>query len=304
MSYRVQFDHSPVYELIVSFMIYSRRKWTRNLDIGSSWLKYVDESVSPKFRTDAGKFDEITFEYLYLLIYLSPKKGGIAEFLEWLGEQTPGRLFELLSPQAPGPLPSDLGDTMQEAVRMLKKWDEAYFGRVDRGWLETAKADAVRRQAEAQTAAEPTKLVEVATGGVVMEPDDRLKEMVLAPTVHFRPLNSYAIFKTLGMILYPVDPPADENNPPVQLMRLTRALADESRIRILRFLAPSPRSFTEVVSHTGLSKGTVHHHMMALRAAGLIRTHINNGQLHQERFSIRPDGVSECTGYLREYIGY
>lgn len=303
MSYRVHFDHSPVYELILSFMIYSRRKWTRNLDIGSSWLKYIDDSVSPKYRTDAGKYGEETFEYLYLLTHLSPKKSGVTEFLGWLGELSPGMLYELLSPQANGSLPNDLGDTMKEVVRLLTKWNDVYFNRVDPRWLTVAANDAARRQEDVERT-NSMKLVEVATGGVILEPDERLTDIVLAPVLHFRPLNSYAIYNTLGLILYPVDPPADEDDPPVQLMRLTRALADESRIRILRFLAPSTRSFTEVVTHTGLSKGTVHHHMMALRAAGLIRTHINNEQPNQERFSIRPDGVSECTQFLREYIGY
>ncbi|WP_274364409.1 ArsR/SmtB family transcription factor [Paenibacillus thermotolerans] len=302
MSFRVHFDHSPVYELILSFMIYSRRKWTRNLDIGSAWLKKVDEAASPKFRTDSGKFGEDTFEYLFLLTYVSPNSKEIPEFLQWLGAQSPGRLYELLSQQTAGSLPSDLGDTMQEAGRLLSTWNDIYFNGVNREWLAIARNDAAQRQA-VQSVSDPLKLIEAATGGVVLEAEG-LIDIVLAPVVHFRPLNTYALYKTLGIILYPVDPPEHGDNPPVQLMRVTRALSDESRIRILRYLAPSPRSFTEVVAHTKLSKGTVHHHMMALRAAGLIRTHINRGQQSHERFSIRPDGVSEFTAFLREYAGF
>jgi DNA-binding transcriptional ArsR family regulator len=305
MAYRVHFDPSPVYELILSFMIYSRRKWTRNLEIGSSWLKRVDDSVPPKFRTDAGRFDEQSFDYLFLLTFLSPCKSNIAEFLNWLDTQSPGRLYELTSPQSVDAMPNDMGERMQEAVRMLSRWNDIYFSQIDPLWLEVAKEDAKRRREEAEggkLAAE--SIVEVATGGIVLEADQQLQDVVLAPAVHFRPLNTYAIYKTLGLILYPVDPPADADGPPPQLMRMTRALADESRIRILRFLAPAARSFTEVVAHTGLSKGTVHHHLVGLRAAGLIRTHINGEQQNQERFSIRPDGVSECTEFLRGYIGY
>lgn len=302
MSFRVHFDHSPVYELILSFMIYSRRKWTRNLDIGNAWLKTVDETASPKFRTDSGKFGEDTFDYLFLLTYLSPDNKEIPKFLQWLEAQSPGQLYELLSSQTAGSLPSDLGETMEEAGRLLSLWNEMYFSRVDRQWLEIAGSDAAQRQAS-HSVSDPMKLIEAATGGVVPEADGLL-DIVLAPVVHFRPLNTYALYKTLGIILYPVDPPEPGDNPPVQLMRVTRALSDESRIRILRYLAPAPRSFTEVVAHTKLSKGTIHHHMMALRAAGLIRTHINRGQQSHERFSIRPDGVSEFTALLRDYVGY
>jgi DNA-binding transcriptional ArsR family regulator len=94
----------------------------------------------------------------------------------------------------------------------------------------------------------------------------------------------------------------DENSPPVELMRMTRALADPSRVQLLKLITQAPKSFTEVVNISNLSKGTVHHHMMMLRAAGLIHIHIH---IHgnQERFSYRREGILDLKGFLEFYLG-
>ncbi|MCI3927656.1 winged helix-turn-helix domain-containing protein [Paenibacillus sp. TRM 82003] len=300
MTYRIQFDYSPVYELLLSFMIYSRRKWTRNLDIGNAWLKQVDDSVGAQRRIDVADWNEATFDRLFLLAHLCPSKATITDFLDWLSDLSPGQLYELLSPQSIGSLPSDLGEDTERSVSYLKTWNEQYFSKLDPAWDEAARADLAARLEDRE--GDPLTRLEQATGGVVLEPNGHIQDMVLVPALHFRPLNMYAIYRTLGIILYPVDPPSDPDAPPATLLRATRALSDESRLRILRFLAPETRSFTEVVAYTGLSKGTVHHHMMALRAAGLIRTHLMGDYGSQERFSIRLDGVDESTEALRQYM--
>ncbi|WP_309121997.1 winged helix-turn-helix domain-containing protein [Paenibacillus sp.] len=302
MTYRVQFDYSPVYELLLSFMIYSRRKWTRNLDIGNAWLKETDDLFGPKRKAASGACSEDTFDRLFLLAYVCPNKEDVHSFLDWLSDQSPGQLYELLSPQALGSLPSDLGEDIERAVTLLRAWNELYFDDflVQTGWDGLARASLAEK--EAAVAPDAVSQVELTTGGLVLEPNDRIRTIVLIPGQHFRPLNLTATYRSLVIILYPVDPPAAPDAPPTMVLRATRAMSDDSRLRILRFLAPSPRSFTEVVAYTGLSKGTVHHHMMALRAAGLIRTHFVGEQYSQERFSIRLDGVEECTNALRAYM--
>jgi len=302
MAYRVLFEHSPAYELLLSFMIFSRRKWTRNLDIGTAWLKDADDAFGSRRKLDGASFNEETFDRLFLLAHVSPPsaKASADAFLDWLIDLSPGQLYELLSPQTLGSLPSDLGQDTERLVSFLRSWNQAYFAKLDPSWEAAARADLETRLAEAST--DPITRVELATGGLVFEPNARMEQVVLVPALHFRPLNLYSIYRNLAIILYPIDPPADPDAPPTMLLRATRALSDESRLRILRYLAQSPRSFTEVVAQTGLSKGTVHHHLMALRAAGLIRTHLTGGQYNQERFSIRLDGVEECTELIRGFM--
>jgi len=85
--------------------------------------------------------------------------------------------------------------------------------------------------------------------GIDMQIDQQEPQTVLlVPQYHYRPWNLYALFAELKVYEYPVDAlPTAPEDPPPALLRLTRALADENRLRILRFLAGGRRSFTEVV---------------------------------------------------------
>ena len=72
-------------------------------------------------------------------------------------------------------------------------------------------------------------------------------------------------------------------------MRLTHALSDESRLRMLRFVADGPCTLTEVARFIGLSQPTVHHHLVQLRAAGLVRVHF--AVSGPSRYSLRPHAL-------------
>ncbi len=52
-----------------------------------------------------------------------------------------------------------------------------------------------------------------------------------------------------------------------------RALADPSRLELLRLVAaqPGPVTLRAVADHVALSQGTVSHHLRVLREAGLLR---------------------------------
>ena len=82
-------------------------------------------------------------------------------------------------------------------------------------------------------------------------------------------------------------------------------MSDESRLRILRFLAREPRTFTTLVELTGLSKSTVNHHMMTLRAAGLVRV-IETGDPgkghHRATYELRPHALDDLSARLRAYL--
>lgn len=63
--------------------------------------------------------------------------------------------------------------------------------------------------------------------------------------------------------------------PPEELRELRafhKALADVSRLRIVRRLARSPATVTELIEHVGLSQPLVSWHLRVLRQSGLIET--------------------------------
>jgi DNA-binding transcriptional ArsR family regulator len=65
-----------------------------------------------------------------------------------------------------------------------------------------------------------------------------------------------------------VDAPEDLRD----LRAFHKALADVNRLRIVRRLAESEATVTELIAHVGLSQPLVSHHLKRLRDAGLVGT--------------------------------
>jgi len=80
------------------------------------------------------------------------------------------------------------------------------------------------------------------------------------------------------------------------------ALSDESRLRILRFLASGSRDFTEIVRFSGLAKSTVHHHLVILRAAGLVRVLVRHSGDSAETYELRPYAIDTLGEQLRAFL--
>jgi DNA-binding transcriptional ArsR family regulator len=94
--------------------------------------------------------------------------------------------------------------------------------------------------------------------------------------------------------------PASPWQPHPSLSRLLSSLADANRLSMLKFIGKQERSFTELVQHSGLAKSTVHHHLVALRASGLIRV-TAEGTSHVT-YSLREEALDQLTVRLRDYL--
>lgn len=162
-----------------------------------------------------------------------------------------------------------------------------------------AEAD-YRRESVAGVA--PVAAIDAATTGLVVE-SEMLDEVLLVPQYHYRPLNRHAKWGPVLVCLYPVaSPSSGPGQPTTDLMRLTRALGDENRLRILHYLAGDPpRSFTEVQRFIGLAKNTVHHHLTTLRAAGLVRIHLT-GECGSDRYTARRATLGEIGPRLQGFL--
>lgn len=84
MAYDVKVDHSLVYELISSFMIYTTQKWVNNLDVGLEWIAEVDTRLTPEERhqfVEAAKYPFTDYDVLY--VWALERKGAtdIPQFL-------------------------------------------------------------------------------------------------------------------------------------------------------------------------------------------------------------------------------
>jgi DNA-binding transcriptional ArsR family regulator len=304
-TYRVEVDWAPAYELLISLKAYVSRPEQKILELGVGWARGVRRQLEPELAADLASTDALVDVHVPdLLVRQCPGTRDVAGYLHWLGALPVGELYERLAPyvlEGRAPLPRDLGAVRDRYVRLLEAWDEQYFRLVDPAILSGLAADAAAKQALVGTMA-PEALVETATYGVHYMPQLGPELVVLVPQHHYRPWNVFQDYQGLRVIQYPADAlPAVPGEPPPGLLRLTRALSDESRLRIVRFLATGPRSFTDVVQFMGLAKSTVHHHMVVLRAAGLVRVH-DSGEKATTSYSLRPGAVDQLRDMLHAYL--
>jgi DNA-binding transcriptional ArsR family regulator len=304
----LEVEWAPAYELLISlgaFVFFSKHAL---LELGQPWVAQVRAALPGEFVAGLTRKSVVTAlkqhgDLLYVLIRACPRGRDVRGFLEWLSDLTPGAAYEAvvhrLEESAPG-LPREFAPWRDRMVELLDGWDSAYFRHVDPAILSALEQEAARLGGLAGTAP-VLDLVETVTNGIRVEPSPRLRSVVLIPQYHQRPYNTDAAEQHALILLYPADVIAASGEaPPLGLLRLTHALSDDSRLRILRFLADGPNTLTEVARFAGLSQPTVHHHLVHLRAAGLVRVHFASGSA--SRYSLRPHALEQLSQQLGAYL--
>jgi len=320
VSFSTRVAWTPAYELIISLQAFIASKVHKVIDLGPGWVARVKKNLPADFLAETHALDqdrallERTFFGTDILVWQGPESRDPEGFMAWLASLSPGEIYERLAPHVPedADLPRDLGATRDAAVKLFRAWHEGYFRGIDSGILtqlaQEASAREIARVAQAPGAGpEAARFVETTTGGVVFEDlPPGLKEIVLVPQFHFQPLNAIGPFRSSIVVGYsPEIGSLAEGEPSADLLRRTKAVADGSRLRILRFLAQSAaepaRSLTDIAAATRLSASTVLHHLLTLRSAGLVRTHFNPRR--PDRYSQRRAGFAEMLARLESYAG-
>jgi DNA-binding transcriptional ArsR family regulator len=296
-------DWVPAYELVISLIAFASAKMHPNLDLGASWLRQVRERLPASFRAgDLADFVKEDHGLVMLLVLRCPGDRAAETFVDWLAELTPGAAYDVLCELMPEDkkLPRDFYPWRDQLASVFRTWNECFFSAVDPSILDSlhAEANLRRKRLNAGSAAD---VVEEITNGLWWEPAPELRRIVLAPQYHSRPYNCDESLHDGVVIFYPADVvPLPADAPPTGLLRLTRGLGDESRLRILRFLTGGPCTLTEVARFAGLSQPTVHHHLTQLRAAGLVRVHCSVKS--PNRYSLRPGAVGDLAQQLTGYL--
>jgi DNA-binding transcriptional ArsR family regulator len=127
-----------------------------------------------------------------------------------------------------------------------------------------------------------------------------IERLVMIPSFVRRPLVAYAEFAETQLIVYPVadeSVTAETDEPPRRLVRLSKALGDEKRLRVLRALADRDMTLMELADMFGVAKTTMHHHMIVLRSAGLVSVGVG-----QKRYRLRREALPDVGGLLGAYL--
>jgi DNA-binding transcriptional ArsR family regulator len=145
------------------------------------------------------------------------------------------------------------------------------------------------------------RFVTTATNGVEFAPRPGIERLVLIPSFLQRPLVSHLEVGEVMIIVFPVadeSVSAETDAPPLRLVRLSKALGDEKRLRVLRALAEGERTLMELAEMFGVAKTTMHHHMIVLRSAGLVTVGVGS-----KRYRLRHETVPDVGALLSGYLG-
>jgi DNA-binding transcriptional ArsR family regulator len=191
--------------------------------------------------------------------------------------------------------------THRRLARILRTWAAAFApieSRI-RGYLERDQA----LRAADRGAYAGSELMERTTGGIRWLPEVGIRRVILAPTYFSRPYNILLAGDDWRFFGYPVGDDAmevaDRLAPPAAVVRLHRALGDETRLRILKLLAGRDLYLTEIAQQLDLSKPTIKHHLALLRAAGLV-TVIEAGTVLY--YTLRRERVESASAELGAFL--
>ncbi|HEX6869153.1 MAG TPA: metalloregulator ArsR/SmtB family transcription factor [Candidatus Limnocylindrales bacterium] len=191
--------------------------------------------------------------------------------------------------------------THERLTRILRAW-AAHFARIEPRIRAVIERDHGLRAAD-RGAYAGSELIERTTGGIRWLPEVGIRRVVLAPTYFSRPYNILLAGEDWRFFGYPVADDAldadDRLAPPAAVVRLHRALGDETRLRILKLLAGQDLYLTEIAQQLDLSKPTIKHHLAQLRSAGLV-TVVEAGTVIY--YSLRRDRIEAASRELSGFL--
>ena len=147
--------------------------------------------------------------------------------------------------------------------------------------------------------------MEELTRGLQYEQAPEVDELILVPSYWLSPLfTTYEVDKSRQLILFAGRPPGESLVPgeivPEDLLQMLKALADPTRLRILRYLMQEHLTPAELSRRLRLRAPTVTHHLHALRLAGLVRF-VLRGKFERLYFA-RIDSIKSTYALLKDFL--
>jgi DNA-binding transcriptional ArsR family regulator len=187
-----------------------------------------------------------------------------------------------------------------ELIAVLEVWAERVWKPESLTIVPILERDATAKR-EMQRDLPLDRFVTTATNGVEFAPRPGIERLVLIPSFVQRPLVGHLEVGEVMIIVFPVadeSVSAETDAPPLRLVRLSKALGDEKRLRILRALAEGEKTLMELADSFGVAKTTMHHHMIVLRSAGLVSVGVGS-----KRYRLRHETVPDVGALLSGYLG-
>jgi DNA-binding transcriptional ArsR family regulator len=211
---------------------------------------------------------------------------------------TPRRLERILEACARA---AEVGERLLEALQSYY----AVFFEEEEKRLAPKLEEALARGRELAGRLDVPILIEELSRGVSFAELDWAEEIILAPSYWLSPFISGDDLDPKRMLLlYGARPPGETLVPgeivPDDLLAALKALADPTRLRILRFLMQEHLTPAELSRRLRLRAPTVTHHLHALRLAGLVRFVIKGK--NERLYSARMEAVQGIYTLLKDFL--
>ncbi|WP_409271617.1 ArsR family transcriptional regulator [Neobacillus sp. SCS-31] len=257
---------SIVYEVLLSLSLYKRQTHLKYLAISKDWYEETKSKISKELHKEITELADLHFEDLSVhLIQHCPYKDFKGYHL-WLSELPLGEMYELLAPYVSEKkgMPNDLDRRRKNHLLIISKWYQEYFIDIEE-MVSPILTHNIKNVDVSALKDHPFSEIEAITKGFNIE-NSQVSEVVLVPTWHFRPLSLIDIFNEKVILTYPCLMDGRD-----ETLLITKALADDKRLQILSSMKEESKTFTELVQLMGMTKGNIHHHLLLLRSAGLLR---------------------------------
>ncbi|MDX9990784.1 MAG: metalloregulator ArsR/SmtB family transcription factor [Anaerolineales bacterium] len=196
--------------------------------------------------------------------------------------------------------PAELGEGYLSA---LQAYQQAFFEEEERRVTPVLKNGLEHAQELAAKLSTPQLLTELSQG-VQFAENILEKDLILIPAYWITPL---VMYRNLGeqktLILFGARPANMADIPgelvPDDLLRKLKALADPTRLKILRYLSNEELMPSELARRLHLRAPTVTHHLNELRLAGLVNLRL---QGQEKRYTARREALQNSFDLLRNFL--
>lgn len=199
---------------------------------------------------------------------------------------------------------ADPAGTADGLMSAYECYQEEFFAEEERRIRPALEAALAHGRKFARSAKRWEALLEELSQGVRVTKDWENKTLILAPSYWGTPLALMADFEPARMLFLFGARPADESLIPGELVpdalyQALKALADPTRLRILRYLTDEPLTPAELARRLRLRAPTVIHHLDALRLARLVIVTLD---AEGKRYTIRPDAMAAVCDLLHQFL--
>jgi DNA-binding transcriptional ArsR family regulator len=208
-----------------------------------------------------------------------------------------------LSPENLNLLVSTWSEPQRSATLFLEAIQDYYqvFFAEEEPRIRPALQSGLEHAQELSTRMNLESLIEELSHGIRFTPLDSTVEFILVPSYWCSPLIFYTRLPEGKILLLFGARPEFETivpgaGPSPQLVNTLKALADPTRLRILKILADQPLSSTELARLLRLRLPTVTHHLRSLRLSGLVQITVGETE---KRYATRLeilDGLHQTLG--------